>query len=101
MHLTQWLVGTSTTVALAIGGWALSGTASNSERIAVVETEIRRLERIEDKLDWLVGERVKDYRRPESRPEPRPEARSDTRPAETERDFPEAPPRRGPRGQAP
>lgn len=58
----SWLVNTSTAAALAIGGWGLLGTVDNGARISVVETEIRRLERIENKVDWLIQERVNEYR---------------------------------------
>ncbi len=80
-QVMKWVVGFSTAAALALGGWSFRTTASNETRISVVEERANgaqeRLGRIEDKIDWLIQQRVREYRYypPASEPERTPNRR--------------------------
>jgi hypothetical protein len=56
--LVWWLIGTVTTVVLGVGAGTFSTLRSNSERIAVLESQVadtrQHLQRIERKLDRLL-----------------------------------------------
>lgn len=60
-HIMKWIVGFATAIALGLGGWNLNTTASNQSRLGVVEERsdsvIRRLDRMEDKIDRLLERR--------------------------------------------
>ena len=72
-QIMKWLVGVATAAALGLSSWNLSTTSSDHAKISTVEeraTAVRdRLDRIEDKIDWLVQERVREYRN-DYRPRP-------------------------------
>ena len=61
----KWIVGAVTAAAISLSGWNLTATTDNQSRISAVEERasglLNRLDRIEDKLDWLIQERVKDH----------------------------------------
>lgn len=70
VSVAKWVVGIATAAAVSLSGWTLKETSQNQSRISVVEERSegvrRQLDRIEDSIDWLVQERVKDYARPSS-----------------------------------
>ena len=62
------IVGLATAAALSLSGWNLLTVVSHESRISTTEERSQgvrdRLERMENKIDWLVQERIKDYARP-------------------------------------
>jgi len=62
----------------SLSGWTLTNTVQNTTRITALEVEVRRLDRLEDKIDWLIEAKVGEMRRPAP---PRRVARSVGEPA--------------------
>jgi hypothetical protein len=56
-----WLIGTATTIGIALGTGTFSTLRSHGERVAVLEAQLldtrRQLQRIERKLDHLLERR--------------------------------------------
>lgn len=56
MTTAEWIVGTATAVALALGGWAMNTTASNETRISVNEERTSNLKEQLNKIDSAVND---------------------------------------------
>lgn len=79
-QVMKYIVGLSAAAAVSLSGWNLLSTVGHEARIGVVEERsdgVRdRLNRIEDKVDWLIQQRIELSPEP-ARVRPRPAPRAE------------------------